>query len=91
MAERERFTWDPVKARHNRRKHGVSFEEAVTIFDDPHLVLLADIADPSRQVAVGYSAVQRVLVVVHLEVRATVRIISARRATRHERKIHQEG
>lgn len=85
-----RFDWDPSKARENLRKHGVSFEEAQTVFDDEH-ALLVDDPDHSvgeqRFVLLGLSAPLRVLLVVHSyrEDDAVIRIISARKATRSER------
>jgi len=74
-----RFEWDPRKARENLRKHGVSFEEAVTAFSDDEALL--------RFVLLGLSGALRLLTVVHCyrvddEV---IRVISARRATRSER------
>jgi len=87
-----RFEWDGEKAESNIRKHGVSFDEAVTVFYDP---LGATFDDPdhswdeSRYVTVGYSAQGRLLVVCHVERGDAVRIISARRPTRSERKRHE--
>jgi uncharacterized DUF497 family protein len=85
-----RFEWDPAKAASNRRKHGVSFEEAQTVFADEHALLLDDpdhSAAEERFILLGLSAAARVLVVVHCyRVREDViRLISARRASRHER------
>ncbi|HXY19333.1 MAG TPA: BrnT family toxin [Gemmatimonadales bacterium] len=86
-----RFAWDPVKAAANRRKHGVSFEEAQTVFSDEYALLLDDpdhSAAEDRFILLGLSAALRILVVVHCyRVQDDViRIISARRATRHERE-----
>jgi hypothetical protein len=87
-----RFVWDPPKAATNLRKHGVIFEEAVTVFYDP---LAATFPDPDhseeeeRLITVGYSARGRLLVVCHAERREGVRLISARRATAGERKRHE--
>jgi uncharacterized DUF497 family protein len=87
-----RFEWDREKAVWNRRKHGVSFDEAVTVFYDP-LAATFDDSDHSggeqRLITVGYSAQGRLLVVCHTERRGAVRIISARRATARERKRHE--
>ncbi len=85
-----RFEWDPAKAAANRRKHGVGFEEAQTVFSDEYALLLEDPEHSTaedRFILLGLSAALRVLVVVHCyRVREDViRIISARRATRHER------
>jgi uncharacterized protein len=87
-----RFVWDPTKAAANLRKHGVTFEEAVTVFYDP---LAATFPDPDhseeeeRLITVGYSARGGLLVVCHAERREGVRRISARRATAGERKRHE--
>ena len=86
------FEWDPGKARQNLRKHGVSFDEAVTAFYDP---LSATFDDPDhsigeqRYITVGFSSQNRLLIVGHTERGETVRIISARLATAHERKRHE--
>ena len=88
------FEWDKNKARKNLKKHGVSFEEASTIFCDP---LARTIHDPlhseeeDRFVNLGESQRRRLLVVVFTERSDKVRIISARLATRHERKDHEKG
>ena len=86
------FEWDRAKALRNFRKHGVSFDEAVTVFYDP---LSATFDDPdhsiaeSRLITVGYSARGRLLVVAHTERGVRTRIISARRATARERQRHE--
>src|SRR5262245_47642772 len=85
-----RFIWDPAKARTNLSKHGISFEEAETVFSDDNAILMPDpdhSDDEERFLLVGLSAALRVLVVVHCEPgpHATIRLISARRATRSER------
>ena len=69
LVSRLAFEWDPRKAAANRRKHGVSFEEATTVFDDPAALLLADLehGEP-RIVAIGTSSRQRVLFVVSVEI-----------------------
>jgi len=86
------FEWDPGKARLNYRKHGVSFEEAVTVFYDPLSATFED-ADHSlgeqRLITVGFSSRGRLLFVSHTERGNALRIISARRATAHERKKHE--
>lgn len=88
-----RFEWDPEKARRNLRKHGVSFDEAVTVFYDP---LSATFDDPShsdeeqRYITIGFSSQGRLLVVGHKERGEIVRIIIARRGTAHERKKHEK-
>lgn len=85
-----RFEWSERKAAINRRKHGVSFEEARTVFFDDHALLLEDplhSGEEPRFRLLGLSDSLRVLVVVHTyrEATATIRLISARRATPHER------
>ena len=87
------FTWDPKKANANLRKHGVSFEEAVTVFRD---ILAATGYDPDhsidedRFVTFGISRAGRLLVVSHTEESEIIRIISARSATKKEREIYEE-
>jgi uncharacterized DUF497 family protein len=86
-----RFTWDARKAAANLRKHGVSFPEAATAFDDELGAYYPDALHEDRFILIGYSRRQRLLYVVHAEVRHDViRIISARRATSHE-KAHYEN
>ncbi len=86
------FTWDERKAAQNLRKHGVSFVEASTVFTDPLAILVDDILHPERALLIGLSARAHTLVVVHAEIDATsIRLISARLATRHERRTYEEG
>jgi hypothetical protein len=81
-----RFTWDARKAASNLRKHGVSFAEAATAFDDPLGAYYPDTLREDRFILIGHSRRHRLLYVVHGEVHPdVVRIISARRATSHER------
>jgi hypothetical protein len=88
------FEWDTAKAAENLAKHGVSFEEAATVFRD---TLSATGADPDhsfgeeRFITFGISTSGRLLVVAHTERGGTIRIISARPATPGERKIYEEG
>jgi uncharacterized DUF497 family protein len=90
-----RFSWDPRKAAGNARKHGVSFEEAVTAFGDPLSVTISDprhSESEDRFVLLGLSANSRLLVVVHAERSDDdIRIISARLASRRERTQYEEG
>ena len=87
-----RFVWDPKKAASNLRKHGVSFLEAVTVFADPLALVVADALYRDRAVLIGQSEKQQLLVTVFVELNEDwVRIISARRATSHERKQYEEG
>ena len=86
------FTWDPRKASSNRKKHGVSFEEAATVFGDRLGLAIEDAVDPERTLLLGMSDRLRVLLVVHVErVDETIRLISARRATAHERRRYEEN
>jgi uncharacterized protein len=83
---RVRFTWDSRKAAANLEKHGVSFAEAATAFDDELGAYYSDTLHADRFILIGYSARHRLLYVVHAEVQQDViRIISARKATSHER------
>ena len=91
-----RVEWDVDKARINLRKHRVSFEEAQTVFADEHGLLIDDpehSAAEDRFVLLGMSAVSRLLVVVHCYrvEEHVVRIISARKADRQERRDYEEG
>jgi uncharacterized DUF497 family protein len=88
------FEWDPGKAQANRRKHKVSFEEAVTVFYDPLSATFPDedhSAREQRLITIGSSSQDRLLVVSHTERGNALRIISARLATAHERKKHEIG
>ena len=90
----QRFEWDGSKAALNLRKHGVSFEEAASVFNDPLAYTFADpdhSVEEERLLTFGHSHAGRVLAVVHAECSRTIRIISARRATRHERGIYEQG
>lgn len=87
-----RFEWHRPKAEGNLQKHGISFDEAVTVFYDPPSATFNDAehsADEARLITIGYFARSRLLVVAHTERGATVRIISARRATAREGKRHE--
>jgi len=89
-----KFEWDPKKARSNLRKHKVSFEEAATAMRDP---MSATGVDPDhsvseeRFVTFGVSEGGRLLVVAHTEKDDTIRIISAREASKGEKRIYEEG
>lgn len=88
------FQWDSAKARKNLRKHGVTFEEAASSFYDPLAVTGADpdhSEDEERMVTFGRSPTGQLLVVAHTERGNAIRIISARVATQHERRIYEEG
>jgi uncharacterized DUF497 family protein len=89
-----KFEWDRGKAAVNLRKHGVSFEEAATVFGDP---LARTYEDPDtsqvefRELTFGVSRVGRALVVAHCERGDRVRIISAREMTRREKRDYEEA
>ena len=91
---RPTFEWDSKKASSNLRKHGVSFEEAVTVFMDP-LARIHDDPDHSqdeeREIIVGRSAGAKLLVVSYNEEDETISIISVRRATKLERNDYEEA
>jgi uncharacterized DUF497 family protein len=89
-----KFEWDNTKAQANLAKHGVSFEEAASVFGDPLALTFADpdhSIDEKRWLTFGVSKANRLLVVVHSERGRSLRIISARKATRHERGIYERG
>ena len=88
-----RFRWDSRKAVENLRKHRVSFDEATTVFDDPLSVTIPDpdhSVDEQRFLLLGVSNRGRLLVVAHSEGNNSMRIISARRADRQERRMYEE-
>jgi len=88
------FEWDPKKATANVKKHGVTFQEAATIFGDP-LAITFDDPDHSlsenRYITFGLSLQKRLIVVSHTERGDRTRIINARLMNREERKIYEEG
>lgn len=90
----QRFEWDEAKAAKNLRKHGVSFEEAASVFSD---VLAYTFTDPDHSVGeqrlltFGFSQFGHLLAVIHSERGRAIRIISARKATRHERGIYEQS
>lgn len=89
-----RFEWSPRKALVNRRKHRVSFEEAATAFGDPFSLTIADpdhSTEEERCILLGSTSRGRVVVVVHADREDTIRIISARIATRRERMDYEEA
>lgn len=89
-----RFEWDESKALLNERKHGVSFDEAATVFADPLSLTIVDDAhsdEEDRFVDIGESSNGRLLVVVYTEHDETIRIISCRPATRAERRTYEQS
>jgi len=87
------FEWDEDKSRGNFEKHGVAFEEAAEVFFDPFYQIGDASVDghEERDFIVGYSLSQRLLLVVYTERGEQTRIISARPATRAERKVYEEA
>jgi uncharacterized DUF497 family protein len=88
------YEWNSKKARGNLRDHGVSFEEAASVFLDPLAMTYPDpdhSDEEDREITIGYSTEQRLLFVSHAERRNRTRIIGAREVTRRERKQHEEG
>jgi hypothetical protein len=91
------FEWDPDKARENRSKHGVNFEEAATVFRDPRALTLYDeehSETEDRWVTMGISSLGRLLVVHHTyhretDTSATIRIFSSRKTTRREMRQYE--
>lgn len=84
------FEWDAAKAASNLRKHGVDFADAVTVFDDDLAITILDPdCEEERFITTGADAVGRLLVVVYAWREDQVRIISARRATRRERRTYE--
>jgi uncharacterized protein len=87
-----RYVWDPNKAAANQKKHGILFEEAVTAFADPLGIIVDDGVHLDRAILIGTSERERTLVTVFVERDENVtRIISARLASRSERRRYEEG
>jgi uncharacterized protein len=88
------FEWDPAKATANAKAHGVSFEEAVTVFQDPMAKVHPD-PDHSeserREILIGHSMQARLLLVAFTDRQGKIRLISARRVTRRERREYEES
>jgi uncharacterized protein len=85
------YQWDPSKARINLRKHGISFADAVFVFEDTDAITIEDEhPDEERYVTLGKDSQERVLVVVFTWRENLIRIISARKATSLERKQYEE-
>ena len=88
------FEWDPSKAISNLSKHGVSFEEATSVFADPKALTIPDPShsySEQRQITLGRAMNSKILVVVHTERGDNLRIISARRANPREKKTYEAG
>jgi uncharacterized DUF497 family protein len=88
------FEWDDAKASANDAKHGVSFEEASTVFGDPLAAIFFDEThsdEEDREIIVGHASTGRLLLVSYADREDRVRIISAREATPRERRNHERG
>ena len=87
-----RVTWDPEKAKLNRRKHGIRFSDAEGVLFDPYALTEEDQAADGEQryVTIGLDSLSRVLVVVYTYRGDDIRLISARRATRKERRSYEK-
>ncbi len=87
------FKWDKIKAKKNLQKHGVSFEEATSIFLDDFSLTIDDkfhSLDEERLIDIGRSQIGQIMVVVYTERGNTIRIISCRKATKDERKLYEK-
>ena len=99
MAVRIEFDWDPAKAASNQRKHGISFDDALTVFADPLALSRPEgsaVQDEERWVTIGMSHQTTLLLVVHTHIEVSenhiyIRIISARRPTRKERRDYEQA
>jgi hypothetical protein len=88
------FEWDLDKAKLNLEKHGVSFQEASTVFNDPLSMTFPDpdhAIGENRYVIIGTSSLEQLLVIAHTDRGKKIRLISARKATRQERRFYEEG
>jgi hypothetical protein len=87
------FTWNEDKAANNFTEHGITFEEAATVFNDPYFIDFYDpdySEDEDRFIIIGMSNLQRLLIVSYTERLNSIRLISARETTRQERKTYEE-
>ncbi|MBM3181342.1 MAG: BrnT family toxin [Chloroflexi bacterium] len=90
--ENSEFEWDEEKAKSNLKKHGVSFEEGATIFNDPMIATILDpdhSEDEERFISIGMSVIRRLLSVIHTYRKDRLRLISARKATKAEKKNYE--
>ncbi len=87
------FEWNEEKARANLKKHRVSFDETISVFDDPRLITFLDLfhsESEERYLSIGISSQGRVLIVAHTDRQGRIRIISCRKATTSERRQYEE-
>lgn len=92
--ENTEFEWDDEKAESNLKKHRVSFDEAATIFNDPNIATIPDpdhSEDEERFVSIGRSVITRLLTVIHTFRLTRIRLISARKATKAEKKRYENN
>ena len=92
--EKPEFEWDDEKAQSNLKKHGVSFDEAATIFNDPRIATIFDpdhSEDEERYISIGMSVIMRLLSVIHTFRKERIRLISARKATKTEKKNYENN
>ena len=88
------FEWDKRKSQINREKHGISFEEAAVVFSDVNSITISDpdhSKDEDREITIGICGKFRILVVSHTDRNGHIRIISARKANRHEQLQYKQG
>jgi uncharacterized DUF497 family protein len=85
----DRFEWDSNKSESNARKHGISFQETVSVFDEPFLKVSSDRSGEARWLALGQSQ-GRIIAVIYTERNGRIRIISARMARKYEREIYKD-
>ena len=86
------FSWDENKAKTNQQKHGISFAEASTVFGDPLSITIDDQEHSNyeeRFIIIGCSLSMQILIVIHTDSKDTIRIISARQATKRERSLYE--
>jgi hypothetical protein len=90
-----RFSWDPRKADSNLRKHGIAFDEAITVFNDPLALIFDDMVhseEEHREIIIGFSTLSRLVLVCFVErMDDSIRIISARHATKTEIKDYEKN
>jgi uncharacterized DUF497 family protein len=90
-----KFSWDPRKADSNLRKHGITFDEAITVFNDPLALIFDDVVhseEEPREIIIGFSTLRRLVLVCFVErSEDTIRIISARRATKAEIRDYEKS
>jgi len=90
-----KFSWDPRKADSNLRKHGIAFDEAITVFSDPMALIFDDMVhseEEPREIIIGFSTLRRLILVCFVErIEDTIRIISARRATKVEIRDYEKN